>query len=236
MKLLLWCIPHGLLATLLYLLFRRHAYRAFPWFFAYVAYGVTADLARILSHGHPRTYFAMFWLTDAGYAFLGALAMYELLRKILRPLSDRWWTHSIFPSVVAVGVALSIWRMHAVPPQVSGRFLLWIVTGEIAIRFVQVLVVPLTLIPLFGRSGYRYSLGIAAGFGLYSTIALLITTKLSDIGTRFTFSWGVISLVTYSLAVLIWIWSFSVPQQKYSPPIPEETANILDALNQPRIG
>jgi hypothetical protein len=231
MNSLLWLIPTGLLFVLLGLMLRSHAYRAWPWFFSYVAFGISADVARFAAHNHPHPYYFIYWLTDAGYAILGALAMYEILRKVLRGLAGIWWTHLIFPAMVAVGIGLSLWRAQLVPPQVHGRLLLCIVVGEIAVRFVQIQVFVglVGFIALFGFRWRQYPLGIAAGFGLYSTVALLITTRLSDIGTRFTFLWGIISLVAYSVTVLIWIGFFSVPE-KEQPPLDPRVAKHYIAL------
>ncbi len=228
---LVWYIPFPLVPLLLYLLVKRGAYRTFPCFFGYVVFGVVAVVARFFTRSHAPLYFWTYWTTDAGYALFGALAMYEILRKILRGMTGVWWTRLIFLAVIAVGVGLSLWRMHEVPPQVQGRLLLFIVTGEIAVRFVQVLVFVATVgfIAFFGFRWRQYPLGIAAGFGLHSTITLLATTKLSDIGTRFTFLWGVISLVAYSVAVLIWIGFFSVPQ-KEQPPLDPKVAKHYIAL------
>jgi len=227
-------IPLLLLLLLLGVLVRRGAYRTFPCFFTYVALGVAADTTRFSVRGHPSLYFWIYWLTDAGYALMGALAMYEILRKVSRGFAHIWWTHLIFPAVVAMGTCLSIWRMHVVPPQVHGRLLLWIVTGEIAVRIVQVFIFAglVTFIGFFGFRWRQYPLGIAAGFGVYSTVALLITVKFSDFGTRFTFLWGVASLVAYSLAVLIWIGFFFVPEKEEPPPNPETLAFALGTLNQ----
>ncbi|MFZ0773296.1 MAG: hypothetical protein WCA49_23120 [Candidatus Sulfotelmatobacter sp.] len=234
MKLLPWYIPLGLLALLLCLLLRRRVYKAYPWFLAYVAYGVAAELARIFAYSHPRTYFATFWLTDAGYALLGATAMYEILRKVLRGFAHIWWTHLIFPAIVAIGVGLSVGRMYAAPPHLQGRLLLCIVTGEIAVRIVQMFIFAglVTFIGFFGFRWRQYPLGIASGFGVYSTVALLITMKFSDSGTRFTFLLSVISVVAYSFAVLIWIGFFFVPEIEEPPPNPEMLAAALDTLNQ----
>jgi hypothetical protein len=157
-----------------------------------------------------------------------------VLRGVLRGISDIWWTHLIFPSVAVMGVGLSIWRMQAVPPKVHGPVLVWIVTGEIAVRFAQVLVFVglAAIVPIFGLRWRQRPLGIAAGFGLYSTVALLITIKLSEFGTRFKFLWDAASLVAYSLAVLIWIWFFSFPQKEEPAPNPEQVAFALDTLNR----
>jgi hypothetical protein len=221
----------GLLAVFLGLMLRNRAYRAWPWFFAYVAFAVAADAMRFAIHNHIRPYFFTYWITDAGYAILGALAMYEILRKVLRGLVGIWWTHLIFLALVGIGVGLSLWRAHIVPPQVHERLLAYIVIGEIAVRFTQVLVFVglVVFVAFFGFRWRQYPLGIAAGFGLYSTVALLITTKLSDIGTRFTFLWSLISVVAYSVAVLIWIGFFSVPQ-KEQPPLDPKVAKHYIAL------
>ncbi|MFZ0290535.1 MAG: hypothetical protein WAL65_15795, partial [Candidatus Sulfotelmatobacter sp.] len=120
--------------------------------------------------------------------------------------------------------------------------LLYIVNGEIAVRFVQVFVFAglVTLVPVLGFRWRQYSFGVATGFGLYATVALLTTTAFSDFGTRFKFLWGVTSLVAYSLAVLIWIWFFSVPQKAETPsselsaPSPGDLKQYKDALRRMR--
>ncbi|HXC43562.1 MAG TPA: hypothetical protein VNY51_08580 [Candidatus Dormibacteraeota bacterium] len=53
---------------------RGRAFRAWPWFFAYVTFAVDAGVARLVTHSHPRPYFVTYWLTDAGHAVLGALS------------------------------------------------------------------------------------------------------------------------------------------------------------------
>jgi hypothetical protein len=214
MGLLQWHIPLVLLLVLLCLMLRSRAYGMWPWFFAYVAYGVATGVARFAAYNHPRPYYFVYWITDGGYALLGTLAMYEVLRKVRRTLADVWWGHLTFPAVVAIGVGLSLAHVHYTPPRISG-LLYYVVVFETAIRFAQVLLF-IGLAGFFWLSSFRWSpcvLGISAGFGLYSAVALLITIKLSDIGTRFTFLWGIISLVAYSLAVLIWICSFSMPRE-----------------------
>jgi hypothetical protein len=231
MNLLLQCVPLGLLALLLLLMLRNRAYKVCSWFFAYVAFGVAAGVARYFALNHPRPYFATYWVTEAAYCVLGILAMYEVFRAVVR--ARIWWTNLIFPLIVIAGVILSLARAHAVPPQVNG-LLLYIVTGEIAVRFVQVLIFlgVGALAAFFGLRWRQYPLGIAAGFGLYSTVSLLSTTKFSDSGTRFKLLWGWTSIVAYSLAVLIWIWFFRVPQEEESPLDPKLVAHYTAVLDQ----
>lgn len=218
MILFLSYLPLWLQALLLWVLLRRRAYQVSPCFFAYAAFGVVASAARFVAHNHSHPYFATYWLTEAGYCLLGILAMYEVLRSTLGNLPRAWWAHLIFPFLLLASVALSLARTHASPPQVTGlRF--WIVTGEIAVRLVQVLVFAglATLAPLIGLRWRQYPFGVAVGFGVYATVMLLTTAKFSDLGERFRFSWGVTSVATYSVAVLIWIWFFWAPAKVGDP-------------------
>jgi hypothetical protein len=108
------------------------------------------------------------------------------------------------------------------------------VTAEIAVRFVQVLIfLGLgALASFFGLRWRQYPLGIAAGFGLYSTVFLLTTMRVSDFGTRFAFLWKISSVVAYSLAVLIWIWFFRAPQKEEPLLDPKLVAHYTSVLEQ----
>jgi len=231
MNFLLQCVPTGLLAVLLFLMLWNRAYKVCPLFFTYVVFGVAADSARIAVHGYARPFFATYWITEAGYCVLGILAMYEVFRAVFGVRT--WWTYLIFPVIVIAAVMLSFVHACAVPPQVSG-LLLYIVTAEIIVRFVQVLIFVWlgALAAFFGLRWRQYPLGIATGFGLYATVALLSTIRFSDFGTRFKFSWGVTSLVAYSVAVMIWIWFFRVPQEEEPPLDPKLVAHYIAVLEQ----
>jgi hypothetical protein len=212
MSLFLSSLPSWLLALLLWVMVRRQAYKVSPCFFAYVAFGVAACVARFVTHNHPRPYFATYWITEALFCLLGILAMYEVIRSALGNLPRAWWSHLIFPAILLVSIGLSVARTQVVPSPFSG-LRLWIVAGEIAVRFVQVSIFAglASLVPLIGLPWRRYPFGVAMGFGLYATIMLLSTSRLADTGTRYMVVWGITSLAAYSVAVLIWIWFFWVP-------------------------
>ncbi|HEY6766734.1 MAG TPA: hypothetical protein VI386_18385 [Candidatus Sulfotelmatobacter sp.] len=241
MNLFLQSVPLWLLALLLWVLLRNRIYQVCPWFFAYVTFGVAAGVARFVAHTHPKLYYATYWTTEAGYDVFGILVMYEVLQTVAGNLTSARRARVIFSCILFSALALSLARTHAVPAHVSG-IPSYIVIGEIAVRFVQVFVFAalVTLVPVLGLRWRQYSFGIAAGFGLYATVALLITTKLSDFGTRFKFLWGVVSLMAYSVAVLIWIWFFSVPQKvdtvvsMESAPSPGELERYKQALRRMR--
>jgi len=227
--------------VLLLALVRAHAYRAMPYFFVYAAFAVMADLVRFVVHNHHSIYVATYWITEAAYDILGILVMYEILKSVLTSLSRARWAPLALPVLLIVGIGLSLVHRQAVPPRVTG-FYVYIVLGEIAVRFVQVLVFAglVTLVPLIGLRWRQYPFGVATGFGLYATVMLLTTIKFSDFGTKFKLLWGWTSLVAYSVAVLIWIWFFSVPQKvettssELSAPSPGDLKQYKDALRRMR--
>ena len=242
MSLIIWYIPLGLLVLLLWVLLRRDAYKVSPCFFSYVAFALAAGVARFVARNHPQPYYATYWITEAGYGLLGMLVMYEVLHTVLGSLTRAWWSRLIFPIILLGGIGLSLTRAHAVPIHFRGRLAFCIIAGEIAVRFVQVFVFAglVTLVPLLGLRWRQFPFGIATGFGLYATVMLLATTKYSDFGTRFKFLWDLTSLVAYSVAVLIWIWFFSVPQKAPTPsselsaPSPGDLKQYKDALRRMR--
>jgi hypothetical protein len=231
MNLFVRYIPLGLLALLVLLMLRNRAYKVCPWFFIYVAFGVGADVARLVTHSRPHVRYLTYWVTEGGYCVLGILVMYEVFRAVVRVRI--WWTYLIFPIIVMVSVGLSLFHAHSSPTQFD-LVPSYILTGEITVRFVQVLIfVGLgTLAVFFGLRWRQYPLGIATGFGLYATVALLSTIKFSDFGTSFTFLWRVSSLVAYSLAVLIWIWFFRLPQEEEPPLDPKLVAHYIAVLEE----
>jgi hypothetical protein len=236
-----WYIPIGLLIVLFGVLLLRHAYRPCPFFFAYTTFAVVAGIARFAVHNYRPLYFTIYWTTEAGYDILGILVMYEAFCAALGTMTRTAWTRLVFLAILMFGFGLAEARTLASPTHVNS-IPSYILTGEIAVRFVQVLVFAglVTLVPLLGLRWRQYSFGIATGFGVYATVALLLTTKFSDFGTRFKLLWAWTSLVAYSLAVLIWIWFFSVPQKsetrgsEISAPSPGELKQYKDVLRRMR--
>ncbi len=222
MNLILPRLPSVLLAVLFCLMLRNRSYKLCPWFFAYVAFGNGASVARFLAYGHPHSYYATYWLTEAGFCLLGLLGMHEVFRQVLGKLACAWWAGLIFPAVLFASVGLSLARADAAPPQFSGT-LQYIVVSELAVRCAQVFIFVATVatVLVVGLRRLQYTLGVALGFGFYATVMLLNTTTFLNRGTGFKFLWGRISLASYSLTALIWIWSFvhlRPKRRRYAPP------------------
>jgi hypothetical protein len=211
-SILVWgAIP--LQTVLLWVLFRKRLFRAFPWFFAYTLFAVIAGMTRFVVRNHARPYYYVYYGTDAAYILLGVAVMYEVFRHVLRNFRRIRWFRPVFPLTIVLTVVLTALRVSKRPPGFRARFTEWIVGAEMGEFFLQVSVFVLlvVLVTVFGLRWRQHAFGICAGYGLYATVGLLATTKFYEIGTRFTFWWGVISVAAYNAAVLIWLWYFSGP-------------------------
>lgn len=210
---ILWWGVIPLQAVLLYVLVRKESFRTFPWFFAYTAFAVTAGISRFLVRNNDPIYSGVYWITEAIYPLLGIGVMYEVFRNVFRNFSRLWWFPPIFPLVVLLSLGLTIWRSLSTPSGLQTGVAAWIVGAELGVRLLQVAMFALlvTLVLLFGLRWRQQAFGICAGYGLFASVALLTTTEFYEFGTRFKFLWVLVSAITYSMAVLIWLWYFSIP-------------------------
>jgi len=220
---ILWWGELPLQAILLYVLVRKQSFRTFPWFFAYTLFGVAAGTSRFLVRNHESLYSEIYWSTQAASSLLGIAVMYEVFRTVFRNFSRLWWFPAIFPLAVLLSLGLTISRSLSVPTGLQAGIAAWIVGAELGLRLLQVAMFALlvTMVPLLGLRWRQQAFGICAGYGLHASVALLTTTKFYEFGTRFKFLWGLVSIITYSVAVLIWLWYFSVPV-KTEPPRAEQ--------------
>jgi hypothetical protein len=202
------------------MLIRHRAYRTFPFFFAYTTFGVGAGVARLLTLTHARAYFWTYWGTDAIYIVLATLTLFEVFGSVLGEFTRLRSRLLFFSGIVAAGVFLSLARTQAIPQKIEGPTA-WIVTAEIAVRFVQVLAfcALVALVPLLGIRWNRHARGIAAGFGMYATVMLWMTTRFSDLGAKFKDRFGMVSVIAYSAALMLWMWFFRKLRMQATAPI-----------------
>lgn len=222
LKMSLWILPPAILqAALLWALIRRKQYKAFPLFFSYTVFAIAAGLVRLGFYKNAAGYFWSYWFTEAVLALLGAAVVIEVYWKVFRGFHRIWWFRPIFPIAVGLSVTTAILRAFEHSSGVYNSLMIGITAAETAVRMLQVeiFVLLVLLIPFFGLRWQRYSFGIAAGFGFYSTIALLGTTKFYEFGTRFTQAWGILSVVAYSIGILIWLWYFTGAPSNKGPAV-----------------
>jgi hypothetical protein len=208
---------------------RSRAFKFYPAFFTYTLFSVIATSSRYAVFRNQDVYFYVYWVTEAIYAILGIAVIYEVYRHVFKNLLRARWFRAVFPIVLVGTLALTLSKTGALFSG-EGWVMPAIVASEMGVRLLQVaLFIVLTgLIRLLGLLWRQHDFGISAGFGLYSTFALFGSTKFSEIGTTFAFWWSVLSVVSYNVAVLIWLWYFSTPIKIQIPRSEESPLSLQD--------
>jgi hypothetical protein len=205
-------LPLVLQALLLGVLLRRKAFKSFPWFLAYTAFSVLATSARFLSRNSHAAYYWIYWTTDSLYLVLGVAVLYEVFYHVFHKIARSRWSHVVFFTFVTLTILLTLTRIRH-PSMDPDRFVHAVLAAEMGVRFLQVLMFLLLLVlaALYALRWRQPAFGICAGYGIYASVNLLTTTKYYEFGTKFTYLWGWVSVITYTIAVLIWLLYFAAP-------------------------
>lgn len=225
----LWWIALPLQVWLLWQMVRVRAFQVYICFFVYTTFSVIATSLRYLVHNNENNYFYVYWATEAIFAGLGIAVIYEVYQHVFRNLLRLRGFRVVFPLVVLATLALTISKA-GVPIANETWIMQMIVASEMGVRMLQVamFLVLMGMTRLLGLPWRQHDFGIGAGFGLYSTFALFGSTKFSEIGTTFSFWWSVLSVLSYNVAVLIWLWYFSTPIKTESSRSEEPPLSLQD--------
>src|ERR1041384_7333124 len=224
----LWWATLPMLVVLLGLMFWRHSVRSFPWFFTYVLYAVLAAIARFILR-HNEIYPYVYWYSDVGYAVIGIAVMYEVFRIVSQKLIARFWANTIFSVIVIGTLILTYLRTRAVDTHLNPT-MTWFVGIEMGARIIEVAMFLLLLIfvAVLGLRWRAHQFGISAGFGIYAAVSLLASTKYYEIGSKLVLAWALMSVVSYTVIVLIWLWYFSTPIAVEAPSSDEPPLSLQD--------
>jgi hypothetical protein len=232
---LLSLIPVALQIWLATMLVRRAVHRSFSFFFVYTMFSIIAGIARFLALNYPWTYYYTYWATEALYAVLGFLAIFEVFRYVFQEFYVLLWFRLLIPAVAVLTVGLSVYMAVYSPPMQAPPVLAGIFVAEIAVRCLQAGIFCLlaVLVKFYSVRGRRYALAIAAGFGVSALGTLLTFLLRSEFGTKFVYVLQFVSPVAYIIAVAIWLLVFRKPEPPdpvaglRSPLTPEQTTELL---------
>ena len=90
----------------------------------------------------------------------------------------------------------------------------WIILTERSARFLQVclLIVAIALMSRLGLSWHNYSVGIAAGFGVYAALDLALLELRAHLHAVTDNAFVLLRSAAYNLGVAIWAFYFLRPQ------------------------
>ena len=129
---------------------------------------------------------------------------YPFLRLFLRVL----WISAVVASAAAL--AMLIWTKGPAGTHVA---LEWIILTERSARFLQVclLIVAISLMSRLGLTWQNYSVGIAAGFGVYAALDLALLELRAHLHAVTDTAFVLMRSAAYNLGVAIWTLIFFGP-------------------------
>src|SRR5437773_1715051 len=130
--------PLPLQSWLLWLLLRGGAYKIFPCFFGYTLFSVFATTIRLAVKANYAVYYAVYWASEAAYAVLGLIVLYEVFHAVFRNLGQTRWFRLLLPLPILFTIALTAARTRQLPLPIPEQMPSWIVTAELAVRLLQV--------------------------------------------------------------------------------------------------
>jgi len=207
---LLGLIALMLAAWLAIILVRRKANRTFPFFFSYVASSIVFAILRLSVSSNYPLFFVIYWITEAVYAVLTILALYEVLRRVFAAFYEKRWFWLFFPVVVTTICGLAVVYRFGSPPAQANRVISSIISLGMAVNLVQALLFVLFFVLVwFNGIGWReYPFGIVMGFAAIAIVIFTVEWARSVFGTKLNVVWSYSHSVAYILAVILWLKTF----------------------------
>lgn len=193
------------------LVVRRKLHREFPFFFTYLTLSVIIPLIRLSVSGDYVTFFIVFWATEALYALVALLVLYEVFHQVFLPFYLLWWWFRLlFPGAALFIAFLSIRNALHNPLLRNPRPMEIVFALAAGVNYMQAAIFGLffALVLLLGVRWRSYPFGIVEGFGLYALGGLLAYGLRSEFGTKYTTIVKYALPVAYIVGVLVWLDTF----------------------------
>ena len=210
---LLLLAPPVLQSVLAILMVWRGTYKRFHFFFVYTLFAIVAEITKFIVYDPNRNTWTHFWISwgsEAIYAVLGFLAIYEVFRYVFENFQHLAWFKFLLPvtGAIMLGIALLIPIVHRAVD--TDTLLEGIFALQLAVRSLQlgVFFLIFLLARIFDLDYRQYAFGIAAGFGITVIGILLGTLVRTGLGLEFLMFFKYVPPVAYCIAVTVWLASF----------------------------
>ena len=212
---ILWFVPLAMQCAIALVMVRRGQVGQFPFFFTYTVLLPARDVTLYFLPQSGNRYSTVFWWGEAAAIVLALAIVFEIswhfiqpypfLRLFLRVL----WISAVVASAAAL--AMLLWTKGPAGTDVA---LEWIILTERSARFLQVclLIVAIAFMSRLGLTWQNYSVGIAAGFGVYAALDLVLLELRAHLHAVTDTAFVLMRSAAYNLGAAIWAFYFLRPQ------------------------
>jgi hypothetical protein len=203
---ILWVLPLVLQAAIALVMFWRKQVTLFPVFFCYTVVVLSREfLLLFLNQGN--LYALIYWCTEALAIVLGFAVIFEILGHIvpaspaLRYVLNSIW---ILAAIAAVTSLLILFLTNGTTG--ADRVFEFIILAERSVRLLQafLLIVVIALMSRLGLTWHNVPVGIVAGFGIYSALALVGWELRAHLHVISHATFVLLNSAAYNLAAVIW--------------------------------
>jgi hypothetical protein len=212
-SLVLSLVPIGLQTAILIVMLWRGLGTVFPVFFSYNVIVVARDLVLLVLPYGSNLYSAVFWWGEAIAILLSLGVIFEVLWHLFRPYLFLRFVFKLV-SIAALLAAAGALVLLRTGPEGADRLLELILLMERSARVLQagLLIVLISLMSRLGMTWRDYSLGIAAGFGVFAALDLVLLEFRAHLHFITDTVFELWKPAAYNLGVLIWAYYFLRPR------------------------
>jgi len=210
-----WLLPLAVQCVIALVMLRRGLVRQFPFFFGYTVLLPARDTTLYFLPQPSNRYSSVFWWGEATAILLALAIIFEISWHFVRPYPFlRLFLRVLWISAVVVGAAALAMLIWTKGPAGADVALEWIILTERSARFLQVclLIVAIAMMSRLGLTWRHYSLGIAAGFGVFAALDLVLLELRAHLHLISDSTFVLLRSAAYNLAVLIWAFYFLRPE------------------------
>lgn len=211
----LWFVPLATQCVIALVMLRRGLVRQFTFFFSYTVLLPARDTTLYFLPQPSDRYSSVFWWGEAAAILLALAIIFEISWHFVRPYPFlRLFLRVLWISAVILGAAALAMLIWTKGPAGADVALEWIILAERSARFLQVclLIVAIAMMSRLGLTWRHYSLGIAAGFGVFAALDLVLLELRAHLHLISDSTFVLLRSAAYNLGVLIWAFYFLRPQ------------------------
>lgn len=234
---ILWFASPLFQVGVLVALLRRGLYREFPYFFSYVVLQIASIAFLLLAQRSPSLYVYGYWVINAVSILISIAVFQEIFREAFRPYAALHDLSSVLFRWLAFVLVLGgcMWALTRIHSDGRESITAGVLLTDRSVRLMQcglgffILLVSEYL----GISRRHVLYGIALGFGLFTSVNMLVATGMPHPNIIHTSVLWRINLTACDLAALIWLGYSVLASWKRGP---SQKTSALDNAILPTTG